>query len=175
MPSENNTIITKHKFLTIILATMLAACLFYIVMPVVVHSVRPNLCGGWENRPVQIEPIKYSDIEILRKTTTVVHFPRMLATVLPARGISVPGVVAVIDNIDTKAREYLLIHEMVHQYQYKRDGKFAFMLKYTVDFHRGLIRGCSFSKAYRAIYYEIEADEVAHYAVVSRCNVSIWC
>jgi hypothetical protein len=52
----------------------------------------------------------------------------------------------------------LLWHEMAHQYQFRRDGFGRFFARYAVDWHKGLLRGCSSREAYRAIGYELEAD-----------------
>lgn len=62
---------------------------------------------------------------------------------------------------DAAGLEGLLLHELVHLRQQRRDGLIRFALRYAGDYLRGRFRGLSRDAAYRAIRYEVEAREIS--------------
>ena len=113
----------------------------------------------WRNRYVPAGELHGEDLVELRRETRVVRVPSYMAA-WPRDGISLPGVVAVSDRRVLSSTDTLLWHEMVHQHQYRRDGAVTFMLRYVVDWHSGLVRGCDFTTAYESIGYEIETERI---------------
>lgn len=89
----------------------------------------------------------------------MVKVPSYLAA-WPHDGIALPGLVAVSDRRTLEGGDTLLWHEMIHQHQYRRDGSARFLFVYVVDWHRGLLSGCSLGESYAAIGYEIETHEL---------------
>lgn len=64
-------------------------------------------------------------------------------------------------------RRDILLHETVHVAQFRRDGRFAFLVRYGWAWGRGRLRGMSHHEAYLAIPYEVDARaaeaEVQHW------------
>lgn len=65
-----------------------------------------------------------------------------------------------------KLPENLVAHEIAHVLQYRRDGFFVFLYRYTRDYYRNLSREKvkdedARARAYLNIPYEIEAREIA--------------
>lgn len=115
----------------------------------------------WKNRYVPAGKLHGEDLVALRRETTVVWVPSYMAA-WPRDGIALPGMVALADRqiLPDGAADTVLWHELVHQYQYQRDGAVTFMLRYVADWHSGLVRGCGFDDSYTAIGYEIETDRI---------------
>jgi hypothetical protein len=55
----------------------------------------------------------------------------------------------------------LVAHEVAHVAQFRRDGTVPFLTRYLYHYARGLARGMSDRRAYRAIVYEREARRTA--------------
>lgn len=104
-----------------------------------------------------VEAVDGDELVRLRRETTVIKVPSYMAA-WPRDGISLPGLVAVSDQRVLSGEDTLLWHEMIHQHQYRRDGSARFMVRYVVDWHRGLVRGCRFVAAYESIGYELETE-----------------
>ena len=144
--------------------TAVAFCVvtgIYLMIPALVRDVSPTSCTKWEDRVVRVEAISADQLMRIAHDTRVVVLPTRMRIVLPRRGISLPGVVAVVESKSNYDNAHLRWHEMVHQHQYERDGIFIFFKNYAADFHAGLFKGCTFHAAYRAIKYEIEAELAA--------------
>lgn len=54
----------------------------------------------------------------------------------------------------------LVIHELVHVYQFRTSGYVAFMARYGRDYLKGLLSGMDRREAYLAIPAEVEAREL---------------
>lgn len=136
---------------------MLLLGFLYAVLPTAAAGLRPGACRQWQERSVHVEALPATELVRLRRETTVVKVPSYVAA-WPRDGISLPGIVAISDRRALSSQDSLLWHEMVHQYQYRRDGSLVFVARYVADWHRGLLRGCGLDAAYEAIGYEIETD-----------------
>ena len=55
----------------------------------------------------------------------------------------------------------LIVHELVHVYQWSQLGLFQFLWRYVAGYLRGRLADLSHLDAYRAIPIEIEARELA--------------
>jgi Domain of unknown function (DUF4157) len=55
----------------------------------------------------------------------------------------------------------LLAHELVHVRQWREEGVFGFLWRYLRAYLSGRRRGLSHREAYRSIYFEVEARELA--------------
>lgn len=134
----------------------------YLGVPAYIRDIDPTSCAKWDDRVVHIEAISADQLMRIAQDTQVVVLPTSMHILLPHQGISLPGVVAVLESKSNYSNAHLRWHEMVHQYQYRRDGIFVFFKNYATDFHAGLLKGCTFRAAYYAIGYEIEADLAAN-------------
>ena len=63
----------------------------------------------------------------------------------------------------------LVAHEVAHIAQFRRDGTVPFLSRYLYHYARGIARGMSDRRAYRAIDYEREARQVAS-ALPDQCD-----
>lgn len=137
-----------------------AVLVLYVVTPVVARQVAPHACHVWSSRYVPVDStVDPESLLRIREDTTVVKVPSYLAA-WPHDGIALPGLVAVSDRRTLEGSDTLLWHEMIHQHQYRRDGSARFLFAYVVDWHHGLLSGCSFGDSYAAIGYEIETHEL---------------
>jgi hypothetical protein len=149
----------SHLFQRSMLVVLLLGVL-YVAVPRAVARLSPGSCRVWSGRALTEDVwVSPADLVALREETTVVRVPSYLAA-WPHDGIALPGLVAVSDRRTLRGGDLLLWHEMVHQYQYRRDGSVQFVLAYVADWHRGLAAGCSFGEAYSSIGYEKEAHEL---------------
>ena len=137
---------------------VLVCALGYGLLPRSVGLLHPQACGEWSTREVGARELAPEDLVTMRRETRLVRVPSYMAA-WPRDGISLPGVVAVSDRAVWTGND-LLWHELVHQYQYRADGELRFMVRYLVDWHRGLLAGCGFDEAYMAIGYELETEEI---------------
>lgn len=58
-------------------------------------------------------------------------------------------------------RPRLLLHELVHVSQWRREGKLGFLTRYTTDYLRNRLIGLNHTIAYRAIGHEAAAYDVS--------------
>lgn len=135
------------------------ALVVYLVLPASARVLRPEACTGWTERVVDVGYVSAAELVVLRRKTRLVKVPSYMAA-WPHDGLALPGLVAISDRRSLSGRDMLLWHEMIHQHQYRRDGASRFMLAYVVDWHRGLLAGCTFEESYDAIGYELETDQV---------------
>lgn len=133
----------------------------YLMIPALIRDVSPTSCAKWNDRVVPVDTISADQLMQIAQDTQVIVLPASMNSVLPRQGISLPGVVAVLESQSRYNNANLRWHEMVHQYQYDRDGIFVFFKNYAGDFHTGLLKGCTPLDAYRGIGYELEADIAA--------------
>jgi hypothetical protein len=81
-----------------------------------------------------------------------------------AAAIALPYVVYMRASVYTRPRRQLtglVIHELVHVNQWRREGYVRFALVYLGEYLRGRWRGQPHDEAYRAISYEVEARRLA--------------
>ena len=153
-------ILTKLVRVSLVCGTILFVV--YGIIPQSVSALNPQACRNWQNRLMRMDHIPYAELVIAASSTKVVVLPQRFDAAFPRSGLSVPGLVAVIDSPSPYSQAHLRWHEMVHQYQYKRDGVFLFVKNYALDYHSGLMRGCTFYASYRSVSYEIEAEFTAN-------------
>jgi hypothetical protein len=55
----------------------------------------------------------------------------------------------------------LLLHELVHVSQWRREGRFAFLFQYIRDYSRNRLIGLQHDAAYRAIGFEAAAYDIS--------------
>lgn len=152
---------TLKKLLRVSLYVGTFLFVVYGVIPQSVSALKPQACRNWQNRLMRIERIPYIEVVNAANSTKVVVLSQRFDAAFPRSGLSVPGLVAVIDSPSLYSQVHLRWHEMVHQYQYQRDGIFIFVKNYALDYHNGLMRGCTFDAAYRSTGYEMEAEFTA--------------
>lgn len=133
----------------------------YLLVPALVRDVSPETCGNWNNRATQQDVISAEKLMRVAQDTRVVLLPSVVRTLTPRQGLSLPGLVMVVHSDSSFDNAHLRWHEMVHQYQYERDGVFTFFKNYAADFHMGLLKGCTLYNAYRGVGYELEAELAA--------------
>jgi len=108
------------------------------------------------------------DVGDLDLSTVTIHpMPPLMATLLG------PGVGAITlgDDIFVTQSRYestiagglpvLLLHELVHVAQMRREGKIGFLVRYVSDYLRNRIMGLDHKIAYRAIGFEAAAYETS--------------
>ena len=55
----------------------------------------------------------------------------------------------------------LLLHELVHVSQWRREGRFAFLFQYVGDYFRNRLIGLGHDTAYRSIGFEAAAYDIS--------------
>ncbi|HQU81720.1 MAG TPA: hypothetical protein PKY59_01255 [Pyrinomonadaceae bacterium] len=100
-------------------------------------------------------------------------FTNILTKLLKIHGITFGGYIFILPSLlrknserKNKLPEDLVVHEIAHVLQYKRDGFVKFLYKYLRDYRHNLQKRktrdeISKHLAYRDIPYEIEAREIA--------------
>lgn len=155
-----HALVVSAKALT---ALLLAAVAVYVVVPAATRAADANACNRWADRPAAHPPVTIAELVAERSATRVVTVPEFM-TAWPREGISLPGVIALpgdhVYSSQSRGWHGLFWHELVHQYQYERDGSWVMIATYLTDFHRGLLHGCSLYAAYEAIDLEREARAV---------------
>ncbi|RLE13896.1 MAG: hypothetical protein DRJ28_06615 [Actinobacteria bacterium] len=59
----------------------------------------------------------------------------------------------------------LLVHELVHVDQWRREGRVAFVSRYAIEYARNRLIGLDHRTAYRAIGFEVAAYDVSERAL----------
>lgn len=152
---------TLKKLLRVSLYAGTLLFVVYGIIPQSVSVLNPQACRNWQNRLMRIERISFAEVVNAANSTKVVVLSQRFDAAFPRSGLSVPGLVAVIDSPSLYSQVHLRWHEMVHQYQYQRDGVFSFVKNYALDYNSGLMRGCTFDVSYKSVGYEMEAEFTA--------------
>ncbi len=146
------------------LRLLLSIPLLYATVPAVAHTISPQACERRTARPVHAYVLSAAErAELLRSTKKVKL--TALTNVVPALGFALPGIVVQVPIEGTYNTRENDLHELYHQYQYRRDGAVTFLTTYAFEFHELLAHGCSYPVAYRSIGYEREADAYTEVAV----------
>lgn len=162
--------VTRARKTKRITLAFLVATVAYLVVPVVISEVNPVACSKWHNRDTREYTIVADDILQAAKNTRVVVLPVVVNALTALKGVSIPGVVAVLGSESRYDSARLRWHEMAHQHQYKRDGIFVFFGNYVSDFRKGLLSGCTVPESYLGIRYELEAELAADSVYISACE-----
>lgn len=115
---------TLKKLLRISLYAGTLLFVVYGIIPQSINVLNPQICRNWQNRHIRIERISFAEVVNAANSTKVFVLSQRFDAAFPRSGLSMPGLVAVIDSPSLYSKTHLRWHEMVHQYQYQRDGVF---------------------------------------------------
>jgi len=140
----------------------LAAVLVWLVAVFVVATANPFVwaernegrCATWSERA--IEHYRPSAATVL---AAVAHTPTYVVGDLPGEmsGLAVWGHTF----LEVDAQAGTMVHESIHQLQFRSEGVLPYAARYSSDMVHGLYAGCSVREAYLAVRYERQARDVA--------------
>jgi len=110
-------------------------------------------CARWSEREIaHYQPSVATILEAVSGT------PTYIVDELPAgmHGVAIWGHTFLMDD----AQVGTLIHESIHQLQFRSEGVLPYAARYSSDMVHGLYAGCSVGEAYLAVRYERQARDV---------------
>jgi len=111
-------------------------------------------CETWSERE-----IPYYQPSAAAILTAVAETPTYIVDDLPGgmHGVAIWGHTLLMKD----AQVGTMIHESIHQLQFRSEGVLPFAARYSSDMVHGLYAGCSVGEAYLAVRYERQARDVA--------------
>ena len=140
----------------------LAAVLVWVVAVFVVVTANPFVwaersegrCDTWSERAIE-----YYQPSAATVLAAVADTPTYIVGDLPGEmsGLAVWGHTF----LEADAQAGTMIHESIHQLQFRSEGVLPYAARYSSDMVHGLYAGCSLREAYLAVRYERQARDVA--------------
>lgn len=140
----------------------LSAVLVWVVALFIVATANPfvwtgqdeDRCATWSEREIAYyQPSAATVLEAVAET------PTYIVGELPAElhGVAIWGHTF----LEKDAQVGTLIHESIHQLQFRTEGVLPYAARYSSDMVHGLYAGCSVGESYLAVRYERQARDVA--------------
>jgi hypothetical protein len=140
----------------------LAAVLVWVAALFVLATANPfvwaerseDRCATWSEREIAYyQPSAATVLEAVAETSTYI------VDELPGEmhGVAIWGHTFLVDD----AQAGTMIHESIHQLQFRTEGVLPYAARYSSDMVHGLYAGCSVREAYLAVRYERQARDVA--------------